>query len=85
MVQVDYPEATSRLLSALKIAGVREVVISEGITLSDLLEGNDMTYEQLMSDRNFFLLRKNLNYPSINKDDTIIELILKIHNAMDKG
>jgi predicted metal-dependent HD superfamily phosphohydrolase len=84
MNQINYPDATRRLVNALRYAGVSEIMFTKGITLSDILKASEMTYEDLMSNRNFSQMRKNLKYPAINEDDTIQELILKIHNAINK-
>ena len=78
----DYPEATRRLVNALRHAGVSVVMFAEGVTLSDTLKANEVTYEDLMSNRNFSKMRKNLKYLAIDENDTIHDLVLKIHNAM---
>ena len=82
MNHTDYPEATRRLVNALRHAGVLVVMFTEGVTLSDTLKANEVTYEDLMSNRNFSKMRKNLNYPPIDENDTLYDLILKIDNAM---
>ena len=82
MKYVDHPDATRRLLNALSYAGVTEVVLDDNIKLSVLLLANGVTYHELIFNSNFRKMRENLNRLVINEDDTLGQIITKVHNAM---
>jgi hypothetical protein len=74
-----YQEEIKMLRQILAFSGVEESIIREGITISDILKANGVTYVDFISNRRVTLARKRLGYMSISEEDFVFEVILRIH------